>query len=176
MSVEAAVREVLGLVSDLEAEAKAILATHEESSERIISLENSYARLDDLSLGQDELFRESLRAVQSGLFHAAHVLAWAGFVDFMHNFLATTHGASLAAAMSNWSIAAPEDLREHSDFQVIEAGKTAKVYKANTMRALHGLLDRRNECAHPSDYFPDLNMTLGYVSELVDRIKRLSAP
>ena len=42
------------------------------------------------------------------------------------------------------------------------------------MRALHGLLDRRNECAHPSDYFPDLNMTLGYLGNLFDRVKRLS--
>jgi hypothetical protein len=36
-----------------------------------------------------------------------------------------------------------------------------------------GYLDRRNECAHPSDYFPDLNMTLAYITDLVDRIKRL---
>jgi hypothetical protein len=42
------------------------------------------------------------------------------------------------------------------------------------MRTLHGLLSRRNECAHPSEYFPDLNMTLGYISDLIDRIKRLN--
>jgi hypothetical protein len=174
MSAERTVRQALERVAALEAEAKTILATHESSGDRIISLEDSYAKLDGLSLGQDELFRESLRAVQSGLFRAAHVLAWAGFIDFLHNLLAGTHGQALSGAMVNWNITAPEDLREHSDFQVIEAGKTAKVYRANTMRALHGLLDRRNECAHPSDYFPDLNMTLGYVSELIDRVKRLT--
>jgi hypothetical protein len=47
------------------------------------------------------------------------------------------------------------------------------VYPAQTMRMMHGWLGSRNECAHPSDYFPDLNMTLGYISELVDRVKRL---
>jgi hypothetical protein len=46
-------------------------------------------------------------------------------------------------------------------------------YKNTMMHTLHGFLGRRNECAHPSDYFPDLNSTLGYVSDLIDRIKRL---
>lgn len=96
-------------------------------------------------------------------------------MDFLHSFLFGTHGAALTAAVS-WNITAPEDLRDHSDYQVIEAGKTARVYRASTMRALHGYLDRRNECAHPSTYYPDLNRTLGYVSDLIDRIERLTAP
>jgi hypothetical protein len=57
---------------------------------------------------------------------------------------------------------------------VIEAGKEAGAYNRTTMKALHGLLNRRNECAHPSEYFPDLNETLGYVGELFKRIKQLS--
>jgi hypothetical protein len=174
MNAQRSVRDTLARLAELEAEAKAILAQHEASPDRVISLEESYAKLDNLSLAQDELFRESLRAVQSGLFRAAHVLAWAGFIDFLHNFFVDDHGDALRATMSGWTITNAESLRDHSDFQVIEAGKTAKVYKANTMRALHGYLDRRNECAHPSDYFPDLNRTLGYVSELVDRIERLN--
>ena len=80
----------------------------------------------------------------------------------------------MRGARTGWSIASAEDLRHYSDFQVIEAGKDAKMYPAQTMRMMHGWLGSRNECAHPSDYFPDLNMTLGYISELVDRVKRLS--
>jgi hypothetical protein len=38
------------------------------------------------------------------------------------------------------------------------------------MKALHGLLNRRNECAHPSDYFPNFNETLGYLAELFQRV------
>jgi hypothetical protein len=167
------VREVLARVTDLEADAKAILATHEASSTRVITLEASYAKLDTLSLAQDELFRESLRAVQNELFRAAHVLAWAGFIDFLHDLLVTTHLRALATARPKWTVAAAEDLREYSDFQVIEAGKAASAYANTMMRTLQGLLSRRNECAHPSEYFPDLNMTLGYISDLVDRIKRL---
>jgi len=39
--------------------------------------------------------------------------------------------------------------------------------------ALHGLLNTRNECAHPSDFFPDLNDAVGYVSSLVKRVDHL---
>ena len=37
----------------------------------------------------------------------------------------------------------------------------------NVEQALHGLLKRRNLCAHPTDYLPDLNMALGYLSEIL---------
>ncbi len=37
-------------------------------------------------------------------------------------------------------------------------------------KALKGLLTERNECAHPSDYEPDLNETLGYVSKVLKRV------
>jgi len=171
---ERAVRAALARIAELETEAKAILATHEASSDRVVTIEGSYTKLDDLSLAQDELFRESLRAVRFGLYRAAHVLAWAGFIDFLHNKLADDHLAAITAVRSGWAIASAEDFRQFSDFQVIEAGKDAKVYPAQTMRMMHGWLGRRNECAHPSGYFPDLNMTLGYISDLVDRVRRLS--
>lgn len=139
----------------------------------MITLERSYEKLSGLSLDQDELFRESLRAVESQLFRAAHVLAWAGFIDFLHNILWTKHAKAISDARPNWNLEGPDDFREFSDFQVIEVGKVAEVYKNTMMRTLHGFLSQRNECAHPSAYFPALNSTLGYVSELLDRIKRL---
>ena len=40
------------------------------------------------------------------------------------------------------------------------------------MKSLHGLLSKRNECAHPSDYEPEFSETIGYVSELLNRIKK----
>lgn len=167
-------RAALSRLANFEADAKAILATHEASGARVITLEDSYARLTGLSLAQDELFRESLRAVQNELYRAAHVLAWAGFIDFLHNLITNKKNLGpLKAARPNWSVADAEDLRAFSDFQVIEAAKEAGVYSAQTMRMLHGWLGRRNECAHPSAYFPDLNMALGYISDLIDRISRL---
>jgi hypothetical protein len=38
---------------------------------------------------------------------------------------------------------------------------------------IHGMLSKRNECAHPNDFFPDMNMTLGYISELLSRVAAL---
>jgi hypothetical protein len=158
----------------LDLEVQSILATYEGSPARVITLERSYADLKNLSLDQDELFREALRAVELGLFRAAHVLAWAGFMDWLHHLFADHHLKAIQEALPRWKIKKAEDFREHSDFQVIEAGKSAKVYVDSTKRSLHGNLDRRNECAHPSDYFPDLNMALGYISDLLDRTKRMA--
>ena len=165
--------DALRWVSQLETETRAILATHEASADRILTLEGSYDALGRLSLDQDQLFRESLAALEAKLFQAAHVLAWAAFVDFLHEFLVAEHLSALRTARPNWMLAAPEDLREWSEFAVIEAGKAAGIYTKTTMKALHGLLNRRNECAHPSEYFPDLNTTLGYIGELFKRIEQL---
>jgi hypothetical protein len=164
---------ILERVAALEVGAQGILAAYEESPARVLNLQASYERLSGLSLDQDELFRESLRAVESGLFRAAHVLAWAGFIDFFHNFLIPNHLSALQRERPSWKLSTPDDFRDQADFQVIEAGKVAGVYKNTPMKALHGLLNRRNECAHPSEYFPDLNQTLGYVSELFARIEWL---
>lgn len=41
------------------------------------------------------------------------------------------------------------------------------------MKSLHGLLHRRNQCAHPSDYYPDQNQALGYVGEVFIWLKSL---
>jgi hypothetical protein len=68
-----------------------------------------------------------------------------------------------------------DDLRENvAEFQLVEAAKELKLTSKAAMKALHGLLSKRNECAHPSTYAPDLNETLGYVSELLNRAGELS--
>ena len=174
MSDERIVRDVLARLADLETDAKTILARHEAAASRVITLEASYEKLDNLSLAQDELFRESLRAVENELYRAAHVLAWAGFIDFLHNVLLDKHLTALQTERPKWTINTAEDLRAWSDYEVIQTGKVVGAYANTMMNTLHGFLARRNECAHPSDYYPDLNSTLGYVSDLVDRIKRLS--
>jgi hypothetical protein len=166
-------RGLLAQLASLEADAQTILATHEAASARVMTLEQSYELLTGLSLDQDELFREALRAVESNLYRAAHVLAWAGFVDYLHSYLLPDHQAALQSVQPKWQLGAAEELRDQADFQVIQAAKAAGVFGKTVMKALHGLLNRRNECAHPSTYFPDLNQTLGYISELFSRIEKL---
>ncbi len=169
MDVSVVVRRIIALDVD----AKRLLALHEAAPARSITLEQSYKRLGALSLVQDELFRESLRAVEAGLFRASHVLAWAGFIDFLHTFISSAGLAKITAVRSGWGLHVAEDLRDHADYQVIEAARDAGFYTKTVMKALHGLLNKRNEAAHPSEYFPDLNETLGYVSEIFHRIEVL---
>lgn len=168
-------RSVLLRVAALERDARQVLARHESAPDRVLTLEQSYKALDQLSVPQDEVFREALRAVEFGLYRAAHVLAWAGFMDWLHGWLWENHRESLLARRSNWNLQAAEDLRDQIDWRVIDAGRDAHAYKKAMTGALHGLLNKRNECAHPSDYFPDLNETLGYVGELFHRVRLLAA-
>ncbi len=56
---------------------------------------------------------------------------------------------------------------------MIEAARDVGLCRKNEVKALLGLLNKRNECAHPSDFYPGLNHTLGFVSELLQRIERL---
>ena len=167
--------DVVRRVVALEVDAQRVLARHEASPARKISLENSYQRLGQLSLRQDELFREALRAVEVGLFRASHVLAWSGFIDFLHALIDGKGATAIGAARPGWTVKSAEDLRDYADFQVIELGRELGLYNKTVMKALHGLLNKRNEAAHPTDYFPDMNETLGYVSEIFHRIERLES-
>jgi hypothetical protein len=171
------IEQFLRRVNNFRNEARLILARHETSPERIITLSTSYVKLDALSLKQDELFRQSLRCIENSLFRAAHVLSWAGFMDFYEEKIASKKFKKLHAAYPAWSkYKTLDELRENiAEYQLIECGKKVGLLSKNEMKALHGLLNKRNECAHPSNYFPDLNDTLGYVSELIKRIEHLQA-
>lgn len=154
--------------------AHSILGTHETSPSRIVLLENTYKQLSGLSLKQDELFRQALRCVENQLFRASHVMAWAGFMDFLEEKLSSDGFAKLKHSRPNWKFKSPEDFREQqTEHAIIEAAWDVGLCTKSEMKALHGLLNKRNECAHPTDYFPDLNETLGYFSELLKRIRVL---
>jgi len=163
------IERVTKLVLDFEREAKAILAIHESSSYRLIELEDTYNQLEGMSLLQDELFRQAIRCAENGLFRAAHVMAWAAFMDFIHEMIRANGFEKINAVNQKWNISSIEDLREHSDYSLIDALHKMKLCTKSEMKSLHGSLNKRNECAHPSDYFPNLNETLGYISELLQR-------
>ena len=157
----------------LEADARRILSTVESAKARRFTLDASYEALGRLSLKQDDLFRQALRCVEAELYRAAHVMAWAAFVDFLHEKLAQDGLTSLRKARPAWGLKHAEDLRSQADFQVIEAGEECGLYGKTMKKALHGLLNKRNECAHPEEYYPSLNDTLGYIEELFKRLAML---
>lgn len=155
-------------------EAHKILGVHEESLSRVVQLRTTYERLSNLSLQQDDLFRQALRCCENKLFRAAHVMAWAGFMDFIEEKLASDNFKKIHVNYPKWNFSTIEALRENiTEYQIIEATKKIGLCGKTLKNALHGLLNKRNECAHPSNYFPDLNETLGYISELIQRTKQL---
>jgi hypothetical protein len=155
-------------------EANSILSKAETAPSRIITLDDSYAKLAKLSLAQDELLRQALRCVEHQLYRAAHVMAWSALMDFLEEKLASDGLRAVATARPKWPTQNIEALREQvNEFQLIEVTHVVGLCSKNEVKALHGLLNRRNECAHPSPYFPNLNEALGYVTEVMQRIKHL---
>jgi len=167
--------EVLERIATFRKVSRSALARVETSPARIITVEGSYNRITGLSIKQDDLFRQALRCVENELFRAAHVMAWAAFIDFLHQKLAEDGFAKLKTVRPIWKLATPEDLRDQSDFHVIEAAKEIGFLRKTQQKAIQGLLNRRNECAHPEDFYPGLNESLGYLSELIGRIETLKA-
>ena len=154
-----------------EKEAHRIFGKNEASLSRIITLHSSYDKLDELSVQQDDMFRQALRCVELEVFRGAHVMAWAALIDYLQEFSARDKFDAINTARAKWKITRLEDLRERiSEYQFVDSLWLAKLITKNEMKAFHGLLTKRNECAHPSDYFPDLNQTLGYVSEVIARL------
>lgn len=150
------------------------LAKREASTHRVITLQESFAKLAGLSLKQDALMGESLRCVEHSLYRPAHVAAWTAFIDYCHEWtMEPGRLGKLQAIRPKWTISAKSDLGLQTDFALIEALKAAGLITQTMMKALHGLLNKRNECAHPDEYDPSVNDTLGYVDELMKRIAQL---
>lgn len=169
--------EIVKIVDRLNAfweESIEILGTVESSKARHVTLDQSYKNLSTLSLKQDDLFRQSLRCVEVGVFRAAHVMAWAGFVDCLQALLANDSFNQLNVAYPAWGISSLEQLRENqTEFAMIDALlKIGAIGKAEK-KAFHGMLSKRNECAHPADYYPTFNETLGYITEIFSRISAI---
>ena len=161
-------------VQSFEKEAHLILGHHETSASRVIFLEETYKKLTGLSIQQDELFRQAPRCIENGLFRAAHVMAWAGFMDFIEEKISFDEFIKLKKVRPMWNFTSVEDLREnYPEFQLIDACYAVGLCTKNEKKTLHGLLSKRNECAHPSNYYPGLNESLGYISELLRRIHAL---
>lgn len=156
-------------------EAHSILERHENSPSRIISLEDARRQVVGLSLYQEGLFDEAINCVEKGCFRAAHVMAWAAFMDYLVNKLASDGLKKVKAVKSGWSrFRDVEELREHIvEHQLIDAAKDVGLLSKAEKKTLHGLLAKRNECAHPSSHEPDMNEAIGYISELLKRIKSL---
>lgn len=135
-----------------------------------------FQRLARLSIAQDDLLRQAFRCAEHDLFRAAHVMAWAAFMDFVLEKLSSDGMVKLRAQYPSWQGKDIYEMAEnYPERQFIEACKPLGLTSKAETRQLAGLLDTRNDCAHPGAFSPDLNMTLGYFSTLLDFVSRLQA-
>lgn len=172
--MEKLARAYLAKARAFESEAHGILSVHEAARSRVVLLDETYRNLKDLSLRQDDLMRQALRCVENGLFRAAHVMAWAAFMDFLEEKLESDSLVKVRTVRPKWQGNNMAEMREYvPERQLVEVTQTVGLCTKSQMKGLIGLLDRRNECAHPSDYYPQLNETLGYMSELLQRFNIL---
>ena len=172
--MEALTRSYLGKAHAFESEAHAILGIHESARSRVVLLDDTYRELGALNLRQDDLMRQALRCAENRLFRAAHVMAWAAFMDFLEEKLESDGLRKVRAERPTWRGPNIAEMREYvPEMQLVEVCQDVGLCTKNETQALVGLLRRRNECAHPSNYFPGLNETLGYLSELLQRVKML---
>lgn len=166
--------DLLGRIRAFEREAHGILAVHEAAPSRLVLLEDTYKKLGALALSQDDLLRQALRCIENELYRAAHVMAWAAFMDFLEEKLASDGLVRVRALRPAWKASSVEELRDNViEYQLLEVARDLGLCGKTEAKALQGLLSKRNECAHPSAYFPSMNETLGYVTEVLNRISTL---
>jgi len=173
------VAELLGIVrghiADFESDAHKILSQHEAATRsRVITIEQTRRQLHSLSARQQQLLDEALSCIEYGLFRAAHVAAWQAFIDFLVEKMASDGLDHIRAVRSAWKYETLEELLESvAEHQLIEVAKDMGLINKGEMKALHGELSTRNQCAHPSDFHPNANEALGYVSGLLRRMVHL---
>ena len=78
------VKDIITRLDRVRTDANQILSSVESAKGRRFTLDTSYDALGKLSVKQDDLLRQALRCVEHELYRAAHVMAWAGFIDFLH--------------------------------------------------------------------------------------------
>lgn len=152
-------------------------ARFEGSSTRVCTLKETYDELAGLSQYQRSLFAQSMTAIEAGLFRAAIVLSWAGFVDVLETKLASDGWVKVNSIRSTFAMTRTlEEVRESlTEHAFVILGKECGLYGKGTMHSLHGALAERNQCAHPGTPDPGMNEALGYVSKLLKRAKDLEA-
>jgi hypothetical protein len=160
-------------VRDFQKRANFILSRYETSTSRTITLDDSYKQLNKLSLRQEELFQEAFKCIEHEAFRSAIVMAWAAFMDFLGDKLGEDNFKTLNTN-KKWGISNTEELREKaSDSVIIECALEVKLIGNRMAKSVRGLLAKRNECGHPSEYKPGLNDSLGFIYEVLKRIELL---
>lgn len=143
-----------------------ILENFENSIHRVVTIQDMYSQLDKLSVRQDKLIREAIDCIKFRLFRASIVLSWSAMSDFLTEIY-------IEKIDSNKTF--EEVGNTFNDNRLIEQLRANNLIDKQTERLLKGNLATRDEFAHPSPYEPDLNQSLGYVSQILTRMSYLKS-
>lgn len=153
-----------------------LLANSDEAvASRAYNAHDALERVSKLSFEQADSLKQAVRSVEAGLNKAAFVLSWIALADLMLE-VAVAKIAEVKLARPKWKYTDKTSLAEdHGDYAIAQALKEAGVISKSEMKTLHGLLHRRNQCAHRSDVFPTANEALGFVDEALPSARALLA-
>lgn len=148
-------------------QAKAVLAKHESSPERVITLEGLLSRVKSLPEGVRDYFSEAISCLQHNLCRAAVVAVWSGFMGVFTDAL--NESRRLAHNGKRASNGGPVSSISMTDFAIIETARRGGFISKQEMQKLHGHLATRNECAHfrPGST-PSLNEAVGVADALLN--------
>lgn len=150
--------------STIKRELNRVLENFENSKHRVVTIQEMYLKLDNLSVRQDGLLREATDCIRFKLFRASHVLAWSAMVDLLTEiYIKKIDDSKTFEEVGN----------EFNDNRLIEQLRANKLIDKQTEKLLKGNLATRDEFAHPSPYDPDLNQSLGYMSQIIARMSYL---
>ncbi len=152
-----------------------IFSNYEDSKARIVTVTLTKDRIQGLSIKQENLLMQAISCLEHDLYKAAHVMAWAAFIDYLEMQLSEDNLQKVHKVRPKWEkYKTIEELRENiPEYQLLDVAKEIKLINKTANKSLQGLLSKRNECAHPSDYEPELNESLGFISELLKRIQQI---
>ncbi len=158
------------------AKARQLFAKFEQSTARVISVDETRKKIAGLSLQQNELLEQSIKCVEFEIYRAAHVMAWSALVDLVEEKLASDGLGKVKAARPAWSkFATIDEIRENlPEHQLVEVTRDVGLMSKSEVKSILGLLAKRNECAHPSGFRPGLNDSLGYVTDVLKRMEKLA--
>jgi hypothetical protein len=101
-------------------------------------------------------------------------MAFAAFMDFLFEKLSADGLKAVRGERPGWRGKDIYEMAEYvPDSQFIDVTGLVGLATKNDARQMRSLLDRRNACAHPTEYYPNLNMTLGYIAEVLHVIDKL---
>lgn len=161
---------------EFEADAAVILGASEEAvKSRTYNATQALQEVSELTFDQADSLKQAVRCVEHGLYQSAVVMAWVAIADLLLE-VAVREIDAVKSVRTNWKFTDKNSLsEERGDYVIAEALKLAGVITKTEMKTLHGLLHRRNQCAHRTDVFPTPNEALGFIDETIAAAKFLSA-